>query len=267
MADKMRYKFADSPMFSWVLTQDKALCAEVIGALLGTEVEELKFAEPEASEVPAPPAKSVRLDVRAKGSGAVYDVEMQIAKRSDLRRRARYYQAAMDVSALDRSGDYGTLPENYVVFICMGDFLGEGVGYRRYAMREADGTEFADGRHVLFLSAKDYGTIEDERLSRFMRYVLDGRVEPGDGLTARIDAAVKDANDNREAIMYITQSAEIASLERDLVAANKKIEERDAEIEKRDAEIEKRDAEIEELKVKYEKLRAETAGKKPEAEA
>lgn len=62
-----------------------------------------------------------------------------------------------------------------------------------------------------------------------------------------------DANDNREAIMYITQSAEIASLERDLVAANKKIE--------------KRDAEIEELKAKYEKLQAETAGKKAETEA
>ena len=61
-----------------------------------------------------------------------------------------------------------------------------------------------------------------------------------------------DANDEREAIMYITQSAEIASLERDLVAANKKIEEQDAEIEKRDAEIE-------ELKAKYEKLQAETA--------
>lgn len=114
-------------------------------------------------------------------------------------------------------------------------------------------TEFADGRHVHFLSAKDYGTIEDERLSRFMRYVHDGRVEPGDGLTARIDAAVKDANYNREAIMYITQSAEIASLERDLVAANKKIEEQDAE--------------IEELKAKYEKLQAETAGKKAETEA
>lgn len=54
-----------------------------------------------------------------------------------------------------------------------------------------------------------------------------------------------DANGNREAVMYITQSAEIASLERDLVAANKKIEERDAE--------------IEELKAKYEKLQAEAA--------
>ena len=260
MAKKMHYKFADSPMFSWVLTQDKALCAEVIGTLLGTEVEELELAEPEASEVPVPPAKNVRLDVRAKGSGAVYDVEMQIAKRSDLRRRARYYQAAMDVSALDRSNEYGTLPENYVVFICMGDFLGKGVGYRRYEMREADGTELADGRHILFLSAKDYGTIEDERLSRLMRYVLDGRVEPGDCLTARIDAAVKDANNDREAIMYITQNAEIASLERDLAAAHKKIEEKDAETE----EIK---AAFEELKAKYEKLQAETAGRKPKAEA
>lgn len=66
-------------------------------------------------------------------------------------------------------------------------------------------------------------------------------------------ALERDANYNREAIMYITQSAEIASLERDLVAANKKIEEQDAE--------------IEELKAKYEKLQAETAGKKAEAEA
>lgn len=58
-------------------------------------------------------------------------------------------------------------------------------------------------------------------------------------------ALERDANDSGEAVMYITQSAEIASLERDLVAANKKIEERDAE--------------IEELKAKYEKLQAETA--------
>lgn len=66
-------------------------------------------------------------------------------------------------------------------------------------------------------------------------------------------ALERDANDSREAVMYITQSAEIASLERDLVAANKKIEEQDAE--------------IEELKAKYEKLQAEIAGKKAEAEA
>lgn len=58
-------------------------------------------------------------------------------------------------------------------------------------------------------------------------------------------ALERDANDSGEAVMYITQSAEIASLERDLVAANKKIEERDAE--------------IEELKAKCEKLQAETA--------
>lgn len=66
-------------------------------------------------------------------------------------------------------------------------------------------------------------------------------------------APERDANDSREAVMYITREAEIASLERDLVAANKKIEEQDAEIEK--------------LKAKYEKLQAETAGKKAEAEA
>lgn len=58
-------------------------------------------------------------------------------------------------------------------------------------------------------------------------------------------ALERDANDSGKAVMYITQSAEIASLERDLVAANKKIEERDAE--------------IEELKAKCEKLQAETA--------
>ena len=45
--------------------------------------------------------------------------------------------------------------------------------------------------------------------------------------------------------MYITQSAEIASLQRDLAAANKKIEERDVE--------------IEELKAKYGRLQADTA--------
>ena len=70
----------------------------------------------------------------------------------------------------------------------------------------------------------------------------------------------EDANYNREAIMYITREAEIASLKRDIAAARE-------EAERLEAEIEKRHAEIEELKAKYEKLQAETAGKKAETEA
>ena len=65
-------------------------------------------------------------------------------------------------------------------------------------------------------------------------------------------ALERDANDNREAVMYITREAEIAGLKRDIAAARE-------ESERLEAEIEKRHAEIEELKAKCEELQAETA--------
>ena len=58
-------------------------------------------------------------------------------------------------------------------------------------------------------------------------------------------ALERDANDNREAVMYITREAEIAGLKRDIAAARE--------------ESERLEAEIKKLKAKCEELQAETA--------
>lgn len=260
-----RYRFADAPMFSWVLTHDEGLCADVIGTILGMPIEGIEASEPEASEIPLPASHGVRFDVKARNREAVFDVEMQIAARPDLARRARYYQAAMDVTELRRSKSYRLLPESYVIFICVGDFFKEGLGRRSFKMRDELGAELRDGRTAIFLSARNYGTIEDEGLSRLLRYVLDGHVGQ-DPLAARIQAAVDMANDDEEAIMYMSDKDELVSLQEDFQnladeadAMRGEIESKCAEVEAMDAELESKRAEIEAKDAEIERLKAELA--------
>ncbi|MDE6719406.1 MAG: hypothetical protein K2J68_06065 [Treponemataceae bacterium] len=45
----------------------------------------------------------------------------------DLPKRARYYQAMMDLDFLEKSKEYETLLESFVVFICTSDPFGCGL--------------------------------------------------------------------------------------------------------------------------------------------
>ncbi len=56
-------------------------------------------------------------------------------------------------------------------------------------------------------------------------------------------ALERDANDNREAVMYITREAEIAGLKRDIAAAREESERLEAEIEEAEGEVEELQAE------------------------
>ena len=70
--------------------------------------------------------RSVKLDIYARdGSGRIYDVEIQRARKGAGRRRARFYSAMLDADYLDKGGKFKELPESYVIFITERDAIGK----------------------------------------------------------------------------------------------------------------------------------------------
>lgn len=244
---KKKFKFSDARMFSWVLSHDIGLCGEFISTVLGKEIEPLEVAIAESVEMPIPSAKQGRLDIKAKGGSNVYDIEMQIADLPDLARRARYYQGAMDVENLPMDEAYIELPESYVIFLCLEDFSKQGKPYHHYRMADGD-DELADGRHVVFLAANEYGKMEEGELRSLLHYVSNGHVSSKRKLPAALEAAVRKANEDEEAIMYMTKEAERAYRDKVIAQKQEEIKAKDAEIKAKNAEIDAKDAEIAMLK-------------------
>ena len=97
---------------------------------------------------------STILDVRAVDSaGRVYDIEIQRAEGGAGAKRARYYSALLDASALKSGEDYEALPETYVIFITEEDVFGcdEAVyEFDRFAQRSC--LQLNDGAHILYVN-------------------------------------------------------------------------------------------------------------------
>jgi predicted transposase/invertase (TIGR01784 family) len=252
MAKEKTLKFSDNLVFSWVMTHHPNLCKEVISTILGIEIADLSYVNDEESVSASFDSKGIRVDVVAKEDGKIYDIEMQTVKKGNLRKRARYYQSVLDIATLKGGDDYESLPESYVIFICVDDFLGEEkalLDFSAQALTAADSSgevvKLNDGRHIVFLAASlaDQLTSEKEELACFLKYVSDGNV---DGiLTSKLADAVYDASKSREALMWITREHEIKEYKEAL-------KERDAELREKDVKLAEKDAQIAELKKQLE---------------
>lgn len=188
--------FTDFRMFDHIMSTRADLCEEVLEAILGFDVEIEGKPIAEKSEKAAPEKRGVRFDVRAKGDGKLYDIEMQCATAPDLRKRARFYQGMMDSAALEQGESYNQLPESYVVFICKRDAIESGEAVYRFSMADEEKPQVRlhDGRHVVFVSSCLYNQVEEGELRDLMMYVTDDDHKASTGLVEKITSAVEEAN-------------------------------------------------------------------------
>ena len=130
-------------------------CAEaVLRPLLG--IPDLEVVSLETHhDVVSLQGRSASLDVFATdGRGAVYDIEIQRDLRDAMPRRARFYASLIDSNALGKGTGFDELPESYVVFICEGDALGDGVPLCRIRrVVDETGKPFDDGSHIVYADA------------------------------------------------------------------------------------------------------------------
>ena len=194
----------DNFMF-WAVMSRPENCKPFLEMTLGFPIGDLTV-NAEKSLLYNPEYKGVRLDVEARDeSHTHYNVEMQVAPRPALERRARYYHSQIDMELLARGGGYGSLPDSYVIFIC--DFDPFDCGRYCYTFRnmcqEKEGFALRDGLTTMFLSTRGKNPEEvPKSLVSFLNYVGSGlqesTKESDDGYVQQLQAAVLQVKASRE---------------------------------------------------------------------
>ena len=187
-------KFTDDFMFCHILVENEDICKELTEMITGRKVREIvKMHTQKAVQITAD-GKGVRFDVYFEDDeDHVYDIEMQTTNAGNLKARARYYQAMMDMDHINRGGRYDALKETCVIFICTFDLFGK--GYHKYSFRntcrEVPSLELQDGAEKIFLCA---GGDKDDcsgKMKDFLDYI-SGK-SAADAFTTRLDNEVQKA--------------------------------------------------------------------------
>lgn len=191
---------SDDFMFGKVM-EDKKLCHDTLECLLGHEIGELQEVQTQKQVLITSDGKPIRLDLYTKDKAAVYDAEMQNlngrkVENLDLSKRARFYQASLDMDYLNKGESYKKLPEGNVMFICTFDPFGKGLAkytFENRCIEDAD-IRLADQTYKWFYNcACDINKVPED-LKSLYEYIQSGRTDSS--LTRRIHSAVINARRN-----------------------------------------------------------------------
>lgn len=225
------FTFTNRLMFNRVVSTPD-IFVDLVEVVTGIRFELAGDPQAERTFEPTLSSKGVRMDVVAVGDDRVVDIEMQTQFEPYLGKRLRYYQAALDVSHLDKGSDYGVLPESFIIFLCTHDPFGRGLPVYTLGRCcvEDSSVDVGDESHWIVLNATAYAAANDGQLADVLEYAATGEVRHRGGLVGRIDEAVRDANNdsgwvrNVESVMSLEDGLRMRYqiLMRDEVAAARK---------------------------------------------
>ena len=180
--------------------QDTELCKGLLERIFpDMKIDHIEYPTLQKTINPDIDAKSVRLDVYVMdGEGAVYDIEMQMTDTKELPKRARYYQAMMDLEMIDKGESYKKLKKSFVIFICPFDLFGKGrhiYTFRNYCGEDRE-ILLGDDTAKIFLNTESRMEDVNKDLRAFLDYVA-GR-KPEDSYVQRLAEAVERAKRNRK---------------------------------------------------------------------
>ena len=190
---------SDDFMFCKVM-ENKALCKEFIEMTLAGTIGSIKTIEPQHTMSLTTTAKSVRFDVLVQDEAdRFYDIEMQVCNEYNIAKRMRYYQAALDMSMLDKGVSYNHLTDSIIVFVCLFDAIGSRLPVYTFEniCREDRTLKLQDGSKKIILNAADFTQAQDERLRGFLEYIKTGKSTTD--FTRRIERMVQAVRTNEQA--------------------------------------------------------------------
>ena len=186
----------DDYMFCTVM-EDPMLCKELLSMLLKDKVGKiikLFQQKPIKTQIAS---KGVRLDIMIEDEhGKLYDVEMQTTDQKNLPERMRYYQCAIDNSAVNKGGDYNNLPDTFIIFLCTFDYLQEGLPlYTIIPSCRETGQIFNDGTTKIIVNSTAAEHAEKD-LKAFLSY-MNGK-PPETAFTKQLDKRVNETKEDEE---------------------------------------------------------------------
>lgn len=203
---KKRYEelqFTDDFLFGRIM-QNQELCKEVLECLLQRPVGELHDPESQREMRFLSDGKPVRLDIYTSDENSLYDAEMQNRNNRTLEdlalpRRARFYQANMDVNCMLEGISYRELPDSQILFICTFDPFEQGKPVYTFTSKctEQSGLEMRDGITKHFYNCTYEGSDLPEDLSELYEYIRTGR-KGNAKVVVHLDLAIREALRNEE---------------------------------------------------------------------
>lgn len=185
-------------MFYKIFTHYPLVCKRLFEILLHIEIERIEPPYGEADFEVDFDSKGIRLDVYTKSDGRRFDIELQNVDTKELAKRARYYQALMDIDTLKRGEPYSSLPESYVLFLCLDDIFCCGLPvYSFQNVCTSDSRiKMNDGTYKIFFNAKKYDIMPTEEEREFFKFLCGGGA--GSAFTKDLDVLVASARHNAQ---------------------------------------------------------------------
>jgi len=191
-----------------LVMRKKKMVMTCLERILGKNILDIHYIEPEKSVEVAATVRGIRMDVYCENDEAVYNIEIQAYVMDALRKRSRYYQDMMDMILLHKSDAFELLKKNIVIFICTYDPFGQDRYMYTFENRciESLDLPLGDETTKIFLNTKGHVGDIPLPLKSFLHYIETN--EATDDYTREINKEVIELrNDNkwRESIMTIEQ--------------------------------------------------------------
>ena len=111
-------------------------------------------------------------------------------------KRMRYYQCAIDNSAINKGGDYNDLPDTFIIFLCTFDYLEKGLPvYTIKPYCTETEQEFTDGTTKIIVNSTASEKAE-ENLKAFLSY-MNGQC-PNTAFTKKLEEKVNQTKEDEE---------------------------------------------------------------------
>ena len=189
----------DDFMFCKVM-QNEGLCKALLEMILFDTIGKIAYISIQHSINTYEQAKSVRFDVLVQTeNGKFYDVEMQVSNERNIPKRMRFYQAALDISFLDKGNSYNNLNDSFIIFICTFDAIGKNrpvYTFENICLQDKN-ISLQDGTKKVIINSEAFKNTEDKDLKDFLEYLKTGKVNSE--FTRRIEAMIQTVKNNEQA--------------------------------------------------------------------
>jgi predicted transposase/invertase (TIGR01784 family) len=192
-----RATIANNFLFYKVMHDNPDVCKQLLEILLEMEIDHIEMNAQEVINIDWR-SKGIRLDVYAKNSTQIFDIEMQSTDTLELPERARYYQGAMDIDSLKAGDEYKDLKNSYVIFICIPDIFNKGLPVYTFEnlCRQDTSVPLGDRALKYFFISTNCDKLLNEEQKAFMRLVSGNK--SSNAFTDRVLHLTEDAKRNSE---------------------------------------------------------------------
>ena len=191
--------FTDDFMFCKTM-QNPRLCKRLIEMILSDKIGKIAYISVQHNISTYEQAKSVRFDVLVQAENSkLYDVEMQVSNERNIPKRMRFYQAAIDISFLDKGNSYNSLNDSFIIFICLFDIIGKNRPVYTFENLciEDKNTSLQDGTRKVIINAEAFNNTEDKELKEFLEYLKTGKAT--NEFTREIETMIQTVKQNEQA--------------------------------------------------------------------